>query len=244
MAPMKDRKALICSFCGKEANNYLHLISGQDGSSICTECVALCVEIHHHEDWPIEGAPTTTTRGDPQPAPALGRIDASWRGEYIERASQEEREQDASGLGTGRGDCVFCTAFASSDDDDGLIVHRGTWANVVLNKYPYSSGHLLVLPTRHVASLSALNTDERTELWTLVTSFSEVTQRAYHPDGLNIGANLGRAAGAGLPAHLHVHVLPRWSSDTNFMTTIGDVRIIPESLGVSLFKVREAWATM
>lgn len=238
---MKARKVLICSFCGKEANDRLHLISGQDGSSICTECVALCVEIHDHENWPIAGVSAATARGDNRVTPALGRIDASWRGEYIDQATESERAQDASGRSATEADCVFCVAFASPDDSVGLVVHRGTAVNVVLNKYPYSSGHLLVLPTRHVGALSDLQPEELTELWVLVTKSAEVTQRAYRPDGMNIGVNLGRAAGAGLPAHLHVHILPRWNSDTNFMTTIADVRVIPESLDVTFRKVRDAW---
>jgi ATP adenylyltransferase len=237
----KGRKVNLCSFCGKGANDQLHLIAGQDGSSICTECVALCVEIHEDQKWALtlgpgpDSGPPATVKYEP----ALGRVDASWRGEYIEQATIAERIETKSGRENG---CVFCDSFADSDDDLALVVHRGNTANVVLNKYPYSSGHVMVLPHKHVSALGDLEASEQSDLWSLVTTCSEVVDRAYHPDGMNIGVNLGRAAGAGLPAHLHVHILPRWSSDTNFMTTIGEVRVVPESLDVTLRKLRAAWA--
>jgi ATP adenylyltransferase len=248
----KGRKVNLCSFCGKGATNQLHLIAGQDGSSICTECVALCVEIHEDQKWALtlgpspQSATTPTAPGDSPDlgppvaqSPALGRIDASWRGEYIETATSAERSKPPTGSS---GDCVFCVSFASPDDEAGLVVHRGATANVVLNKYPYGSGHVLVLPHKHVGALSDLSAVEQADLWALATQSSDAIQRAYQPDGMNIGANLGRAAGAGLPSHLHVHVLPRWNNDTNFMTTIGEVRVVPESLDVTLRKLRTAWA--
>ena len=238
---MKARKPVVCSFCGKGANDDLHLISGQDSSSICTECVALCVEIHDHEKWALPGVESTRTTTEERSRPALGRIDASWRREYIKQATKAERLVDTSGNANSAVVCVFCSAFSSADDDAGLVVFRGVSASVVLNRYPYSSGHLLVLPIRHVPALQGLEPDELSELWQLVTTCSTVIQRAYEPDGMNVGLNLGRAAGAGLPAHLHVHILPRWSSDTNFMTTIGDARVIPEALEITLRRVRDAW---
>lgn len=238
---MKARKTVVCSFCGKGPNEDLHLISGQDGSSICTECVALCVEIHDHEKWALPGVQSMPTSTGQRFRPALGRLDASWRGEYIDEATKAERLVDTSGHATFPVVCVFCNAFSSADDDAALVVFRGVSANVVLNKYPYSSGHLLVLPTRHVDTLQGLEPDELSELWQLVTTCSTVIQRAYEPDGMNVGLNLGRAAGAGLPAHLHVHILPRWISDTNFMTTIGDARVIPEAIEVTLRRVKDAW---
>jgi diadenosine tetraphosphate (Ap4A) HIT family hydrolase len=236
----KGRKVNLCSFCGKGANDQLHLIAGQDGSSICTECVALCVEIHEDQKWALTlgpgPAPSPTSAAEQ--TPALGRIGATWRGEYVEQAAVVERAAAKTGL---TGDCVFCDSFAAPDDDAGLVVHRGVTASIVLNKYPYSSGHVLVLPHQHVGALSDLEDGEQADLWSLVSKCSEVVQRAYQPDGMNIGVNLGRAAGAGLPAHLHVHILPRWSGDTNFMTTIGNVRVVSESLDVTLRKLRAAW---
>jgi ATP adenylyltransferase len=237
----KGRKVNLCSFCGKSANDRLRLIAGQDGSSICSECVALCVEIHLDQSWEL---PTSQGVASPEqlppdlnePGPALARIDASWRGEYISGITNEDSA-------VSRTACVFCSHFSSPNDDAGLIVHRGETATVVLNKYPYGSGHLLVLPHNHVSALSELDASEQDDLWSLVSKSESVLQRAYQPDGMNIGANLGRAAGAGLPEHLHVHVLPRWSADTNFMTTIGEVRVVPESLGVTLQRVRQAWLT-
>jgi len=115
--------------------------------------------------------------------------------------------------------------------------------SVVLNAFPYGSGHLLVLPNRAVADLSGLDPDETVALWATVTDAVAAVQAAYRPDGVNVGLNLGDAAGAGVPDHLHVHVLPRWAADTNFMTTVADARVLPEALGDTWRKVRDAWPT-
>lgn len=179
------------------------------------------------------------------PEPALGRLDASWRGDYIDRATADERMLVATGNEPTTGEsCVFCAMFeqaSSTDSEDAQVVIRGRTANVVLNRYPYSSGHLLVLPARHVADLESLSAPERSELFELVSRASAALRRAYLPDGMNVGINIGRAGGAGLPGHLHAHVVPRWSGDTNFMTVIGEARVVPEALGVSLLRVRAAW---
>jgi ATP adenylyltransferase len=113
---------------------------------------------------------------------------------------------------------------------------------VVLNAYPYASGHLLVTPVRHVGCLDQLNPEESAELWEATVRSVAVITAAYDPDGINMGANLGRAAGAGLPDHVHLHVLPRWSGDTNFMTTVAGVRVIPESLTDAWRRLHEAWS--
>jgi ATP adenylyltransferase len=114
-------------------------------------------------------------------------------------------------------------------------------AFAVLNAYPYTSGHLMVMPTRHVAELEELTFDESSAVWSGLTSAVLAVKRAYRPDGLNLGVNLGRVAGAGIPGHFHVHVLPRWSGDTNFMTAVADTRVIPESLPDTDAKLRAAW---
>jgi ATP adenylyltransferase len=119
----------------------------------------------------------------------------------------------------------------------------GELAFCCLNAYPYGSGHLLVLPVRHVADLGDLTPEESSALWETARTAVKAAGDAYHPDGFNVGANLGRAAGAGIPQHLHLHVLPRWSGDTNFMTAIGGVRVIPESLATTWAKVSAAWPT-
>ncbi len=113
---------------------------------------------------------------------------------------------------------------------------------VVLNAYPYTTGHMLVVPTRHVARLDDLDREEFEELWTTTVAAIGAVERAYGPDGVNMGANLGRAAGAGLPGHVHMHVLPRWVGDTNFMTAVADVRVMPETLPSSWRRLVAAWA--
>lgn len=120
-------------------------------------------------------------------------------------------------------------------------MHRGDACAVLLNLYPYGSGHLLVMPLRHTANLHDLTADERVEFFQLVVDATVALQSAYGPDGMNVGANLGRAAGAGVPGHLHFHALPRWAGDTNFMTSIGETRIVPEDLATTYDKVHLAW---
>ena len=126
-------------------------------------------------------------------------------------------------------------------DEVGFVVHRGERCSVILNAYPYTNGHLLIVPNRAVAGLGDLTTAEHTELWELVRDGTAAVSRAYGCDGVNIGMNLGRAAGAGVPGHLHAHVLPRWDGDTNFMTVVAETRVMPETLSSSWAKVRKAW---
>lgn len=125
--------------------------------------------------------------------------------------------------------CVFCAA-PDSDEGRGLIVHEGVLAYVILNLYPYNAGHLMVVPRRHVATLALLERDELTEM-ALQTQLSErVITEAFNPQGINVGINLGRPAGAGIVDHLHTHLVPRWNGDTNFMTVVGEVRVLTEEL--------------
>ena len=118
---------------------------------------------------------------------------------------------------------------------------RGENTFVVMNAYPYASGHVLVLPLRHVGSLAELTGDESAEVWAATQAAVTAIGAAYEPDGLNMGANLGRAAGAGLPSHVHLHVLPRWSGDTNFMTAVAETRVMPETLQLSWKRLSDAW---
>jgi ATP adenylyltransferase len=137
---------------------------------------------------------------------------------------------------------VLCRITAPGRDDAGAgVVWRGVGCAAVLNAYPYTSGHLMVLPTRHVGDLEALEPDESAELWEATRQAVAALNRAYRPGGINVGLNLGRAAGAGVPGHLHVHALPRWDGDTNFMTATAGVRVLPEALPDSWAKVRAAW---
>lgn len=163
------------------------------------------------------------------------RLWAGWRADYVANAAvHADTEDDTDG-------CVLCRLVAADDDAAALVLERSPGTITVMNLYPYASGHLMVAPTRHVAELDALTDDE-----TVAVAFAQQrairTLRAvYSPDGLNVGANLGRAAGAGVPGHLHVHVLPRWSGDTNFMTAIAETRVMPESLQAGYERLRAAW---
>lgn len=124
---------------------------------------------------------------------------------------------------------------------DSYVVWRGTSCAAVLNAYPYATGHLLLVPVRHVAELEDTDEAESAELWATVQAAVRALKAAYGPDGINVGANLGESAGAGVPGHLHLHVLPRWTGDTNFMTTVAEVRVLPESLPTTYEKLRAAW---
>lgn len=138
--------------------------------------------------------------------------------------------------------CVFCAIAASREKDElRHVVWTGRLTIAILNAYPYCPGHMLVLPIRHVRELDELEPDEATELSEAVRDAVAAVKTAYRPEGMNIGLNLGRAAGAGIPAHLHVHIVPRWIGDTNFMTALADVRVLPEALSDSWAKLRAAW---
>ena len=148
----------------------------------------------------------------------------------------------AGGISQDEADCVFCRLAASGPpSEDNLVVWRGEATFVVLNAYPYASGHVLVLPLRHAGALADLTGAEATELWAATQAAVGAIEAAYEPDGINMGANLGRAAGAGLPSHVHLHVLPRWSGDTNFMTTVAETRVMPETLQLSWKRLTDAW---
>ena len=126
-------------------------------------------------------------------------------------------------------DCVFCVA-QSTDGGRALIVHSGPLAYVILNLYPYNSGHLMVVPHRHVANLALLTREELNEMALFTQLAERVLTEAFQPQGINVGMNLGRPAGAGIVDHLHIHLVPRWAGDTNFMTVVGEVRVLPQEL--------------
>jgi ATP adenylyltransferase len=133
-------------------------------------------------------------------------------------------------------DCIFC--HTSQPGRDELVLFRGRVCFVILNLYPYTNGHLMVVPNRHAPNLATLSADEQVELMRLTRHAEIAITEAYVPQGINVGINLGKAAGAGVPGHLHVHLVPRWSGDTNFMTAIGETRVLPEDLKSSAAKLR------
>jgi ATP adenylyltransferase len=160
----------------------------------------------------------------------LVRLWADWRSTYV------------SGGGGEAGDgCVICNLVDAADDAEALVLERTTETITVMNLYPYGSGHLMVAPVQHAAAYDDLSDDDNVAIARAQLRALRAIRAAYHPDGVNVGANLGRAAGAGIPGHLHVHVLPRWSGDTNFMTSIAEARVLPESLRDGYDKLKAVW---
>ncbi|HRJ27571.1 MAG TPA: HIT domain-containing protein [Fimbriimonadaceae bacterium] len=149
---------------------------------------------------------------------------APWRFSYIE-------SKEAPG-------CIFVDLPAQDNDAENLILFRGQHAFVMLNRYPYTNGHLLIAPYQHTAEMADLSDPELLEIHQLLRSCVGWLKEAYAPHGFNIGVNLGSAGGAGIPSHIHWHIVPRWSGDTNFMTTVGEVRVLPQSLEESYVKLR------
>ena len=152
---------------------------------------------------------------------------APWRLEYIKSADEE------SG-------CLFCEA-AAGDDEERLVLRRGERALALLNKFPYSSGHFMVAPVRHVGEFAELEDEEVLELHRLASAGMGALAETYAPQGYNVGWNLGRIAGAGVVDHVHLHVVPRWAGDTNFMPVLADVKVLPEALEDTRRKLRSAW---
>ncbi len=137
--------------------------------------------------------------------------------------------------------CVFCNVQAQPDSPENLIVFRGRRAFVILNRYPYTSGHLMVVPTDHQPSFEDLNAETRAEVMELITECIQVLRMVYKPEAFNVGANIGSVAGAGIAGHVHMHVVPRWGGDTSFMSSIGETRVLPESLEETYRRIKEAW---
>ena len=140
-----------------------------------------------------------------------------------------------------KSECIFCAAAQASDDRERLVVHRAARSFVILNRFPYTSGHLMVVPYEHVAALEELPDETLVELIRLARDSVKHLRTAYRPEGLNLGMNLGRSAGAGIAGHVHLHVLPRWTGDTSFITTVGETRLVPEDLEVTWEKLARAF---
>jgi len=158
----------------------------------------------------------------------MKRIWAPWRMDYVEGKTKE------SG-------CIFCRRVAMDDDEGNLILYRGKHAFVILNLFPYTNGHTMVVPFKHKASLEDLDETTRNELMQLTTEAVTVIRNTYQAEDFNIGINIGEAAGAGIAEHIHVHIVPRWTGDTSFMTTSGDTRVLPESMDKSYQRLRAEW---
>jgi diadenosine tetraphosphate (Ap4A) HIT family hydrolase len=162
----------------------------------------------------------------------LERLWAGWRAAYV--------ASPAMTPSTGAHDCLFC-GLAAADPEEARVVAREELVFAVMNAFPYTSGHLMIAPLRHEAELEDLKPDEATALIAMTQDAVVALKAAYTPDGLNVGINIGRPAGAGVPGHVHLHALPRWEGDTNFMTTVAEARVLPEDLRTSWEKLRTAW---
>lgn len=162
----------------------------------------------------------------------MDRLWSPWRLEYIAANTASDNQA-----------CVFCAIQADPQDDvKNFVLHRARFNFVVLNIHPYTSGHLLIVPYQHVSELNAAAKETTDELMDLTKRAETAIRDAYSPDGINLGMNLGKAAGAGIAGHIHVHVLPRWNGDTNFMTTVAETRVLPEDLTTTFNKLQGRFA--
>jgi ATP adenylyltransferase len=155
----------------------------------------------------------------------MERLWTPWRMEYIKGTQGDDG-------------CIFCALPSSGEDEASLILGRGRLAFIILNKFPYNPGHLMVVPFRHIAGYEELTSDEHGEITSLTARAMEALKAAYAPHGYNIGINQGRVAGAGIVDHIHLHVVPRWGGDTNFMTSVAEVKVLPEALDETYAKLR------
>lgn len=161
----------------------------------------------------------------------MDRLWSPWRAEYIASGATAE---------SGSTTCIFCNLQRDVNNDEAnYVVYRASRSFIVLNRYPYISGHLLIVPNEHVGDLDAAAKETTDELMDLTKRAQTALRETYHPDGFNIGMNLGQAAGAGIVDHIHIHILPRWLGDTNFMTTVSETRVIPEDLATTYQKLKE-----
>lgn len=163
----------------------------------------------------------------------MEKIFAPWRMAYILSNSDDNKNK-----GSG---CIFCDFPKMNDDEKNLIIHRGKACFVILNAFPYNPGHLMVVPYRHTADISSLTPVELEEMMSLCQTAHRVITEVMKPHGFNLGMNLGKVAGAGIDQHLHMHVVPRWNGDTNFMPVLGEVRVVSEALNSTWKRLREKW---
>lgn len=158
----------------------------------------------------------------------MNHLWSPWRMEYIENNTKDDS-------------CVFCLAQAKADGAENLIAHRGERAYVILNRFPYTSGHLMVVPFVHKPTLEELDPEVRAEMMELTSLCMTVLRKVYSPQAFNMGANIGEAAGAGVKEHVHIHIVPRWQGDTNFMSTLGETRVLPEALEDTYDRIRKGF---
>ena len=158
----------------------------------------------------------------------MNHIWSPWRMEYIENSNKEDG-------------CIFCIAQEKKDSAENLIEFRGEHSYVILNRYPYTSGHLMVVPFDHKPTLEELDSETRAEMMELTARGMTVLRGIYRPEAFNMGANIGEAAGAGVKEHFHIHIVPRWAGDTNFMSSVGGTRVLPETLETTYERVKNGF---
>ena len=156
----------------------------------------------------------------------MKRLWAPWRLQYIEQTPHEEG-------------CIFCVKPQQARDDENYLLHRGPHCFIMLNAFPYNNGHLLIAPYRHLPDLAELNDDEQLDLLALTNLGMKTLREVYHPQGFNVGINVGQVAGAGIADHIHLHIVPRWSGDTNFMPVLGETRVVPQALSESYERLKK-----
>ncbi|MDP9266725.1 MAG: HIT domain-containing protein [Acidobacteriota bacterium] len=161
----------------------------------------------------------------------MDRIFTPWRYGYVSQA------ENAPG-------CILCDLSQEKDDRKARIVHRGKHCYIVLNAFPYTSGHVMIVPYAHLDTLAQLPRPAADEMMALTQRMEGVLGSVYHPEGMNVGMNIGKAAGAGIAGHIHMHVLPRWTADSNFMTTVGETRVLPEDLAVTWDRLTKAFGSV
>jgi ATP adenylyltransferase len=160
----------------------------------------------------------------------MKRLFSPWRMKYIQNTKGNEE-----------GGCIFCNALTTEDSPANLVIARGKAAFALLNLFPYTSGHMMVAPYDHKANLDEISAAARAEMMELVSQCIVTLKQVYQPQAFNVGANIGEAAGAGVPGHVHLHIVPRWSGDTNFMSTVGEVRVLPETIDETYKRIHTAW---
>lgn len=164
----------------------------------------------------------------------MERLWSPWRSQYISSFSAEKPDDC----------CVFCAALESSNDDEHYLVKRHEHCFALLNLFPYNSGHLLIIPNKHAATYDELNEATYIEMMLIVRNWMKVLGNVMHPQGFNIGSNIGRVGGAGIDQHIHVHIVPRWNGDVNFMPVIGETKVISESLNTTMHQLRAAYGEL
>ena len=159
----------------------------------------------------------------------MKRMSTPWRKAYIEGYEKEDG-------------CIFCNALVKKvDSHKNLVVHRGPRAFVIVNLYPYTNGHIMIAPMVHQPSLELLDSETRAEMMELTSQAIVILKKVYRPQAFNLGANIGKAAGAGVPDHVHLHIVPRWTGDSNFMSILGETRVLPETIEETYKRIKEGW---